>query len=76
MGMPSKKRVHVLTPRTCRHALVWRKGLCRCSQVKDLDGLSKGAPNLKVRVLVGDGRGDIDTQRRGHEKTSHGATCP
>lgn len=32
-----KRYVHVLTPGTCGCDLIWRKDLCRCNQVKDLE---------------------------------------
>ena len=32
-----KRYVHVLTPRTREHRLIWKKGLCRCRCVKDLN---------------------------------------
>lgn len=32
-----KRCVCILTPRTHEHYLIWKRGLCRCDEVKDLE---------------------------------------
>lgn len=37
MVMLPKRHVHALTPRTCEYDLIWKKGHCRCNEIKDLE---------------------------------------
>lgn len=32
-----ERYVYVLIPRTCKCDFIWKKNLCRCNQIKDLD---------------------------------------
>lgn len=57
---PSKNYVYLLTPRTFKCDLIWRKGLCRSSWTTQV-----GSQSNEKCVLVRDRRGkDTDTQRR------------
>lgn len=46
------KYVHTLSPRSCEYELIWKKGLYRCNEVKNLEMRSSGLVGWAMNLMT------------------------